>query len=94
MGLGAGVGSREPPVDRGADGVAPVGPGAGPPGHGVAVRQVFAQALPLWHGQFELGRVQPAAVLGVWWISSLAARRFASAGGKAAQKEAGDCVSS
>ena len=30
--------------------------------------------------------------LGVWWISSLSARRLASAGGKAAYKDAGEWV--
>jgi hypothetical protein len=70
----AGVAGGEPPLD-----LAFVGVGGGGPGGELGVEDIEfgdapAEALLGQAGQFDLGDVEPGAVLGVWWISSRLAR--------------------
>jgi len=62
--LDAGVFGGEPPVDPTTGSVARCLPGGGLPLQGRPVGQPAVQALSGQHGQFDLGHVQPAAVLG------------------------------
>ncbi len=90
--LDAGVLRREAPVAAEVGGVASPRPGRHLPLDGCPVGPPPVQALPLEPAQLQLGDIQPAAVLGVRWISSLSASRLAPAEGKAASMEAGESL--
>src|SRR5512132_3417610 len=78
--LDAGIGGGEAPVDPAAGGIAGGLPGGDFAFQRRPVGQPPVQALLGQHAQLDLGHVQPAAMLGVAWSSSLSASRLASAG--------------
>jgi hypothetical protein len=73
----------ERPVDAVGVVVAPVRPGGDHPGNRVPV----GQALALQRAQLQLSHIEPGAVFEGVVVSSLSAKRLASAGGNAAYNE-------
>src|SRR5918911_1778232 len=78
---------REAPVDGRGRAIMVLLPGADfrvERGH---VGETPLEALAREDTEVNLGDVEPAACLDLWWISSLSAKRLASAGGKASYPE-------